>query len=238
MRTSDRRSMPSRRRALTNGKVSFRLAGRVNFPAWIHDHESFRRWARSPECPEKLRVAYYDNSIWVDPDMEQLFAHNQVKYHVGVALGPVVEGKGLYMPDGMLLSNPEVGFSTIPDGFFASFEAFETGRVRQVAGAHGGCVELEGTPEMILEVVSDSSVQKDLIDMPPQYYAAGVMEYWTIDVRTDEPLFQLWKRGPKGYILPRKLAGRWRKSDVFGRSFRLVRDHNRLGSPTYTLEVK
>jgi Uma2 family endonuclease len=238
MRTAERRSKPRRRAPSRNGGVQFRLAGRVIFPAWITDHESFREWARSPECPEKLRVAFYDGGIWVDPDMEQLFVHNQVKYRIGLALGPVVEGNGLYIPDGMLLSHPGAGFSTLPDGYFVSYEALRTGRVRQVPRVQGGCTELEGTPEMILEVVSDSSVQKDLFDMPPKYFAAGVQEFWTVDVRTSEPVFQLWKRGPKGFILPRKLAGHWRKSEVFGRSFRLVSELNPLGGPTYTLEVK
>lgn len=238
MRTAERRAKSERGTPAANGRVGFRLAGRVDFPAWIHDHESFRTWARSPDCPEKLRVAYYDNAIWVDPEMEQLFAHNQVKFRVGVTLAPVVEGSGLYVPDGMLLSHSGVGLSTIPDGLFVSYEAFNSGRVRQIPGARGGCTELEGAPEMILEVVSDSSVQKDLIDMPPLYFAAGVREYWTIDVRADEPLFQLWRRGVAGFVQPRKAAGHWRKSDVFGRSFRLVTGKDRLDNPTYTLEVK
>lgn len=238
MRTAERRSKPQAEPATANGRVGFRLAGRVDFPAWITDHESFRRWARSPDCPEHLRVAFYDNAIWVDAAMEQLYVHNQVKCRVGLALGPLVEGRGLYVTDGMLLSHPAAAFSTIPDGYFVSYEAFTAGRVREVAGREGGYVELEGSPEMVLEVVSDSSVQKDLVDMPPRYFAAEVLEYWTIDVRTEVPLFQLWKRGPKGFVLPRKLAGGWRKSDVFDRSFRLTTGQDPRGKPRFTLEVK
>jgi len=185
MRAVERQSKPPAQAAVVNGRVAFRLAGRVNFPAWITDHESFRRWARSPDCPEHLRVAYYDGGIWVDPAMERFYAHNQVKVAVAVTLeGLVREGRlGRFVGDGMLWSNPDVDFSTVPDGYFVSFEAFRAGRMRQVPGTQGDSVELEGSPEMVLEVVSDSSVQKDLVDMPPRYYEAGVLEYWTIDVR-------------------------------------------------------
>jgi Uma2 family endonuclease len=240
MRTVERRAKVPAPEPAVNGRVAFRLAGRVNFPAWIKDHESFRKWARSPECPEHLRVAFYDDSIWVDPDMEQLYAHNQVKAEVSAKLGTLVRAGSLgrFIIEGMLLSNVEAKFSTIPDGYFVSYEAFRSGRVRQFPGKQGGCIELEGTPEMIVEVVSDSSVQKDTVDMPPKYYAAGVQEYWTIDVRSDEPVFQVWKRGPKGFVSARRQAAGWHKSDVFGRSFRLVAEEDELGEPLYTLQVK
>jgi Uma2 family endonuclease len=240
MRTAERRAKAPLPEAAVNGRVAFRLAGRVDFPAWITDHESFRRWARSPECPEHLRVAFYDGGIWVDPDMERFYAHNQVKLAVALTLGTLVrtERLGRFADEGMLWSNLELGFSTVPDGYFVSFDALRAGRVRRIPGAQGDYIELEGTPELVVEVVSDSSVQKDLIDMPPRYYAAGVLEYWTIDVRGDEPVFRIWKRGPKGFVLPRKAAGQWRRSEVFGRSFRLAVGQDELGDPLYTVEVK
>jgi len=240
MRTVERRSKPPAQETAVNGRVAFRVAGRVDFPAWVIDHETFRRWARSPDCPEHLRVAYYDGGIWVDPAMERFYAPNQVKLAVAVTLESLVraERMGRYAGEGMLWSNPDVGFSTVPDGYFISFDTLRSGRMRQIPGTQGDYIELEGTPEMVLEVVSDSSVQKDLIDMPPRYYRAGVGEYWTIDVRGDEPQFQIWKRGPSGFVLPRKPAGGWRKSDVFARSFRLVAGEDELGEPLYTLEVK
>ena len=42
-----------------------------------------------------------------------------------------------------------------------SHDALAPGRVRQVEGKEGGIVELEGTPDMVLEVVSDGSEKKD-----------------------------------------------------------------------------
>lgn len=240
MRTAERRSKPARTKLTANGRVAFRLAGKVDFPAWITDHESFRQWARSPDCPEHLRVAYYDGGIWMDPEMQRFYAHNQVKVEVAITLGSLVRAErlGRFAGDGMLWSNADVGISTVPDGYFISFDTFRVGRMRQAPGTKGDSVELEGTPDMVLEVVSDSSVQKDLFDMPPKYYAAGVLEYWTVDVRSVELHFQLWKRGPRDFVSTRRQAGGWLKSEVFGRSFRLVAGKDELGEPLYTLEVK
>jgi Uma2 family endonuclease len=238
MRAVERRTRESVRRAVREPGMAVRIAGRVEIPDYVRDHESFRRWARSSECPEHLRVAFYDGDLWVDPDKEQLYVHNQVKYIVGVALAPLVESRGIYITEGMLLSNVEAKFSTIPDGYFVSDDAFRQGRVRELPGKRGGFVELEGTPEMILEVVSDSSETKDLVDFPEKYWKAGVPEYWTIDVRTEDIVFHIWRRGPKGYVQARRLPGRWLKSEVFGRSFRLTQSQSARGRPTYTLEVK
>jgi Uma2 family endonuclease len=183
-------------------------------------------------------MAFYDGDLWVDPDMEQIYFHNLLKLKVGVALVPLAEDKGIYGTDGVLLSNSNIGLSTVPDGYYVSDLAFETGRVREVEGKKHGCVELEGAPEMVLEIVSDSSEKKDMIDLRDQYWESGIDEYWLIDGRTDDPLFELLKRGPKGFVAVRRQAGGWAKSEVFGRTFRLVRKQSRRNRPDYTLEVK
>jgi hypothetical protein len=40
-------------------------------------------------------------------------------------------GQGLYIPDGMQLSNTGAGLSTVPDGLFVCFAALQSGQVRQ-----------------------------------------------------------------------------------------------------------
>jgi Uma2 family endonuclease len=225
------------RRARKTVRPAVRIGGRFDIPRWVKDHESFRKWARSPESPEHMRVAYFGNALWVDPDMEQLFIHNQVKFKIGLTLGALAEGKGMYITEGMLLSNAAARFSTIPDGYFVSYDALHSGRIRQVAGRKGGCVELEGTPEIVVEVVSDSSEEKDMIDLRQAYWKAGIAEYWLVDARYADVKFDLLKRGPKGYVATRKQAG-WLRSEVFDRSFRLARQDDPLGNPVYSLEVK
>jgi Uma2 family endonuclease len=214
------------------------INGRVRLPA-ITDHADFRAWARSDECPEKLRVAFLDGVLWVDLSMEQLFTHNQVKTEFTRVLGNLVRdlGAGRYLTDGMLLSHPQAGFSTIPDGLYVSFAAMQSGRVRRIANVRNvGAIELEGAPEMVLEVVSDNSVDKDNIDLPPLYYRAGIDEFWRADARGDLT-FEIFRWRSTGYDLMRLPDG-WCRSELFGRDFRLTQAADALGEPMYTLDVR
>ena len=172
--------------------------------------------------------------------MEQFFLHNQVKAEMTAVLLPMARAKklGRYGTDGMLISNMKVGLSTVPDGFFFSYETFRSGRIRKISAAKNGCTEFEGVPEMVLEVVSNSSETKDLIDLRDQYWRAGILEYWLLDARTDEVSCEILKRGSNGYVSTKRLAGGWLRSEVFQAMFRLVKDEDEIGEPIYTLEVK
>jgi hypothetical protein len=101
----------------------------LNIPIRIRDHESFRRWARSPECPEKARFDFYRGAMWLDLAFEELYSHNQVKAEVGTSIFSCRELKevGRYAVQGMLLSIPMVGLTCMPDGFFVSFASLEAG---------------------------------------------------------------------------------------------------------------
>jgi Uma2 family endonuclease len=211
----------------------------IAIPAEVVDHESYRRWARSDDFPQRGHFAFLNGILWVDLSMEKLYAHNQIKSEYGMVLRRVAksDGKGLFMPDGMLLSHPGAGLSTEPDGLYVSYEALQSGRARRIEPAAGtDYIELEGSPEMTLEVVSDTSVRKDTVDLPELYWRAGVLEYWLVDVREGQMAFQILKRGRKGFVAIRPQKGGWLKSSVFGRSFRLTQATDPLGDPQYTLE--
>ncbi len=211
---------------------------KVRIPAQVLDLATFRRWAHSDEFPEKGHVAYLAGEVWVDMSKEQ-FSHNQVKGEVTSVLTALAkQGQlGRVFPDGYLLTNAEADLSTNPDGIFASTESLRSGRVRLVAGAEEGYVELEGTPDMVLEVISPSSEEKDVEVMPKLYWQAGIPEYWLIDVRGDRLDFRILRRAAKGYAAVRARGG-WLKSAAFGRSFRLARQADALGYPQYTLSIK
>lgn len=240
MRTAERRSKPARKPARPAGGLRLRIAGQIEIPASVRDLESFREWARSPECPEKLRVAFYDNGLWVDADMEQFFVHNQVKAMFTAVLLPLALSTklGRFAAEGMLLTNTKAGLSTVPDGFLVGYESVRAGRLRKIAGKKNGCVEYEGSADMVLEVVSDSSEEKDLIDLARLYWKAGVKEYWLVDACGDLPRFEILRRSSKGFVTTRKQAGGWLGSEVFDRSFRLVSSTDELGEPLHSVEVK
>jgi Uma2 family endonuclease len=213
--------------------------GVVRIPASIVDLDSFRRWVSSDDYPERGRFDYLDDELWVDLTMEDLFTHNQVKGEFGIVLGGVVKAAqiGWYFPDGARVSNPAANLSSEPDGVFASADAVQADRVRFIETAEGSAIELEGSPDMVLEVVSDSSVAKDTVRLRQLYWRAGVLEYWLVDARPDPLRFDLLRRGRRGFVATRSRGG-WLYSAVFGRSFRLTRQAGVLGRPQYTLAIQ
>jgi Uma2 family endonuclease len=230
---------PSPTTVAAPARCPVRIAGAVTVPAHVVDLDSFRRWALSADCPEKLHVAFFNGVIWVDPSMEQWLTQNQIKGEVNTVLGGLLKetATGRYTPDGMVLSNPGVNLMTIPDGLFASFESLREGRLRKVPSSRSaGVVELEGTPDMVLEVVSESSVEKDTVTLPPLYQAAGIREFWRIDAR-GELRFELFRLTDAGYALT-QLPDGWSRSEVFARDFRLVQGTDVLGDAVCTLEVR
>lgn len=210
----------------------------VTIPLWVVDLDSFRRWADSEDFPEKGRFDYIQGKVWIDMSKEQIFTHAVVKNEFNIVLGLLAktDQRGLYLPDGVLLSNVDVDFAVKPDALFVSNDALRD-RVRLLEGKGEGYVELEGSPDMVLEVVSDSSVRKDTKQLRRDYWQAGIREYWLVDARSDPLVFDILRHTPKGYRTTPKKDG-WIKSAVFGKSFQLTRRTNALGHPQYTLETR
>lgn len=223
-----------------SGRTLIGEAGEVHIPGWVADHASFRRWYHSCAFPEdKIRICYLGNEVWVDMSPEQLFTHNQVKGEFSRVLGNLMKEhkQGRFIPDGMMVSNAEAELSTVPDGVYVSFASLQADKVRLVEGAKAGYLELEGTPAIVLEVVSPSSVRKDAVRLRELYHRAGVPEYWLVDARGDEVRFDILRHAADGYKPTRRQKG-WVKSQVLGKSFQLTREADALGHPEFTLRVR
>jgi Uma2 family endonuclease len=213
--------------------------GNVTVPEWVRDRASFHRWTASEEFPEHGRVDYLAGEIWVDMSEEQAYSHNRVRarfYYVLEGLS-LAQGKGTFFVDGLRVAHREADLSAVPDAVYITDASFEQMRVRQVPGAAHGVVRMEGSPDMVLEVVSDSSVTKDNVRLRELYWKAGVREFWLVDARRDPPSFDILRHTARGYAATRKQDG-WVKSTVFGKSFRLTAHTNRIGNPEYSLEVR
>lgn len=215
------------------------IADQVRIPSWVNDLESFRRWSRTDEYPERGWVSFLDGEIWVDMSMEQLFTHNQVKTEFTAVLGSLIkrEEMGYYFSDGVLLSHESANLSTEPDGTFCSFDAIEGKRVSFVEAVEEGHVEVEGAPDMVLEVVSASSVRKDTKILRNLYWRAGIPEYWLVDARKNSLQFDILRWTERGYSAARRTKG-WLKSKVFGRPFLLDTKPDRLGHPQFFLRCE
>jgi Uma2 family endonuclease len=212
---------------------------RLSVPDGVVDLESFRRWLDSDDVPEKARIWYLRGEVWVDMSREQVYTHGLVKTEIAFALTGVVKARkrGIYLTDGILLSNEQADISGKPDGLFISAASQKAKRVTLVEGMERGYVEVEGAPDMVLEVVSDGSVHKDTVFLRQAYWEAGIPEYWLVDARESPLSFNILRHTDKGYVAARKQKG-WVKSLVFGKSFRLTQESDTLGNPSYTLAVR
>jgi Uma2 family endonuclease len=214
--------------------ISF--AEHVTFPEYVHDLDTFRRWVTSDDFPEKARVAYLDGKFWVDLPMERAEHNSCKKEFINVLSGLVkAEESGLDFIDGMLLSNLEISLSTVPGYMFISTESLESGRAKLVRG--NDSVEVIGSPDMTLEVVSPTSVEKDTVDLRRLYWEAGVKEYWLVDSREHSFAFDILRRGPAKFLTTRKHQG-WIKSQVFDREFKLTRKIGKHGMTKFILHIR
>ncbi|MFO0823613.1 MAG: Uma2 family endonuclease [Gemmataceae bacterium] len=203
---------------------------------------SFREWAHNNDLPEKTRTDYYKGEVLIDLSKEQLFTHGAVKTEIAAVLQTLCKqtSLGRYWCNGILVTNEDADLSTNPDGTFVSHATLSAGTVTLTPGADGGFVEMVGTVDMGLEVVSDSSEKKDNHTLPllEAYFEAGIPEYWIVDARGEEIDFRIYKPGTKRYSLVKKQPGGWSKSVVFDKSFRLARSLDASNNPEFTLEVK
>ena len=208
----------------------------IQIPSWVVDLASYRKWTHSDEFPEAGRICYL-GEVWIDTSMEQLFTHNQVKTEFTIVLGSICKQSqmGTYFTDGANLTNQTADLSTIPDGMFVSNESFDDGSVKLCEGARDGFVELEGSPEMVLEIVSDSSVRKDKTELMKRYAEAGIEEYWLVDARKPPLEFFIYRWDEKKYEETPSKDG-FIHSEVFEESFRLVQGENPSGHPRFRLE--
>jgi Uma2 family endonuclease len=211
----------------------------VCIPEWVVDLDSFGRWADSDEFPEEGRICYLRGEVWVDMSKQQVFSHVKLKTVFTVVVGGLAETEGLgeYFGDGLRIRHPQADLSVVPDGSFFSTDSLQSGRARLIEGAEKGYVEVEGSPDMVLEVVSRSSVEKDYDQLRQAYWEADVREYWLVDARKEPLKFDILRHTPRGYVATRKQDG-WIKSAVFGKSFKLASHKNDLGHPEFTLSVR
>ena len=205
---------------------------RLDIPRSAFEHDGFRAWLKSDDFPDGVRATYVLGEVFCEMSPESIETHNKVKAGVTIDLGNLVraEALGEIFLDGVLLTHEGAGLSTEPDLIFATWDAFTSGRLRMVEkrNREGDYIELVGTPDLVVEIVSDSSVRKDLVALRSAYFKAEIPEYWLVDARGDDVRFEILARTPEGYVARAT-------SVVFGRSFRLERVKNRAGRWDYRL---
>ncbi|MBI3203172.1 MAG: Uma2 family endonuclease [Myxococcales bacterium] len=213
---------------------------RVRVPVSALDLGGFRGWVKSPDFPEAVRAAFVAGELFVEMSPESIESHNKVKAEVTSEVVRLAreESLGETYVDGALLTNEEAGVSTEPDLMFATWDTLRSGRLRLVekVGTEGEFVEVLGSPDLVVEVVSDSSVQKDLVKLRAAYARAGIPEYWIIDARGAELAFEVLELVAGTYRASTNADGH-AVSRVLARDVVLSRAKNAVGRWAYRLSL-
>ena len=210
------------------------IEDRIVVPRSALDHRGYRAWVTSDEYPERLRTTFVFGEVLIEMTPESVYRHNQIKLALTETLGAFVrkDSLGRVYPDGVLITNEAAGLSCEPDLTVISWASLESGRVRlqpRVQDASDS-VELVGSPDLVVEIVSDSSVRKDTRLLREAYFAAGVAEYWLIDARAEDIRFEILERREEGFV-----ASVARMSRILGGRWDLTRALDRDGRFSYTL---
>jgi len=215
----------------------------IEIPAPFGDLKRFRAWASSDEFPERGRIDYLAGTVEVDMSPEDITTHGTPKNAISFELTSLIErtNRGIVLVDRGRLTSVAAGLSCEPDVMVILLESVDRGRARLIpkkGGTAGRYREVEGSADLVVEIVSDSSAKKDTRALRELYHAAGVPEYWIVDVRSEAISFSLLVFEADGYAEAKSDADGFLASRLLGRSIRLVRVPLRPGIDRYHLEVR
>jgi Uma2 family endonuclease len=214
---------------------------RFRIPREAEQFEGFRHWVESADFPESGRIDYLAGDVEIEMSPEDLHTHGVVKAEIAARLHALAADRDLgeVFVDRARVVHPAAGLSAEPDVVMVLWSSLESGRVRYVPASDKGpgrFSEIEGAPDLLVEIVSDSSERKDTERLPRLYAAAGVPELWLVDARGGDLRFQIQtlRSGRYAAVTP-DLQG-WTPSPVLAARFRLVRERTRLSTWRYRLE--
>jgi Uma2 family endonuclease len=209
----------------------------------VNSLAEFRRWALSDDFPEQGRIDYVLGKVEIDMSPEDLFTHGTLKAEVAGEIKERVRQLALgytFVGETRISSVPG-NVSSEPDVVVIGFDALDNQRVSLIpkaSGKEGRYVEVEGAADLIVEIVSDSSVAKDNKRLPVAYFAAGVREFWLIDARRENVKFQVFKRGDGEFVLTEIADDGFQFSAVLDSWYELDRQRSQRGHWVYRLLAK
>jgi Uma2 family endonuclease len=209
----------------------------------INSLADFRRWLRADDFPRRGRIDYVSSQIEVDMSPEDLFMHSTPKTEIAMGIYARVkqmEAGGEVFVDRTRVTCPTADLSVEPDIVYISHQTLDSEKIKLVPKAReepDRYIEIEGPPDLVVEIVSDSSESKDTRRLPTAYFLAGVRELWLVDVRTKNLRFEIYRRGRSRFIPAAKKDG-YQRSLVLGCSYRLTRRRDRAGWLKYELRAQ
>ena len=206
------------------------------------DIELFLDWVSSDEFPAGLKASLIDGKLWLEPRMDDYARHNLLKLAVAAALQNygVDTDRGQAFVDGAMVVTGPGTLGREPDCGFNLFESFRSGRVRIQPRTEGGSTVVVGAADLLVECLSDGSVEKDTVELRRVYFDLNVREYWILDGRGEEPTFDLLTRtgDATDWTAAEPDADGFRLSPVLGRRVRIDRGTNPLGDVRWSVPLE
>ena len=214
-------------------------------PGRLETLADFLVWARSERFPETGRYDWVRGRLEVEL-IESGFSHGGPKAELCRAVLTRMHHlrTGLvFVADMRVTSDPDASAADVsaePDLVYLSSARLNSGEVRllEKQGRPGDFTEIVGPPDLVAEVVSDSSVEKDTGRLFREYHLLGVDEYWLVDVREGPISFVIHHRGTNGFVPVPTDADGCVASAVLGCRFRLDREALPTGEPFYVLQQR
>jgi len=215
----------------------------LQIPLGISSLDDFRRWSHSDDFPETGRIDYIAGNIEVDMAPEDLFVHGTLNGEIYVKIHQVVVGQrlGSAFIDSTRIVSPAALLSAEPDVVFLSYRRRRDGTVNLVpkaSGEAGRYIEIEGPPDLVVEVISDSSGEQDTVRLRSAYFRAGIGEFWLADARGEQLRFEILTPGTTEFKPVAADAGGYQNSPLLRRAFRLDRQRNEFGDWEFGLLVR
>lgn len=209
-------------------------------PSGIDELDGFRNWAFSARFPQRGRISFLDGIVEIDMSPEEVNSHGTLKEAITTAISNFARDRdlGRVFPDGTFLVNERANIANEPDVMFCTWETMLSKRVeiRESRPGNHRLMELRGSPDVVVEIVSQSSIRKDKKILREKYFKAGVREYWLVDARSDEIHFELLVRGAGRFRATRPGRDGSHLSSVFHRRVRITRELDRVGLWQYDIE--
>ncbi|HBL30637.1 MAG TPA: hypothetical protein DD490_27695 [Acidobacteria bacterium] len=200
----------------------------LRIPTDAFTPEGFQDWVESEEFPETGRIDFLAGDVEVEMSPEDLYTHGVVKTAFVLTLGDLIVRTDLgdVFTDSTRITSRFAQLSAEPDVVAVFRETLTSGRVRLVPSVSKGLgryLAIEGAPDLVVEVVSDSSHKKDTERLPRLYAQAGIPELWLADARGADLRFTIFTLDGGSYRPVAPDADGWIPSPRLGRSFRLTR---------------
>jgi Uma2 family endonuclease len=208
-----------------------------HLPATFEDRRAFLHWVESTGSHRPARFDYCAGELWVAFDEEDRHVRLQQAFEDYLEFTLSGRGpSGRFFTGGCRIHPDCSALSAAPDGAFVLTERLQA-RTVSLSDRGGDRFWIEGSADMVLEIVSAGSARRDTVRLRELYWQAGISEYWLVDAREKRSRLEILRSTVRGYVAGRKQDG-WVRSAVFGKSFRLIQETDVRGHPAFRLEVR